>query len=94
MCTTVLTNEAAQVMANGDHLVGAMVGIVMLVLAPLSLFARRSHRKRKNVGLVKECPLAAKPDLPTGDDLHSIGFLPGCVDHLLMQLAKLCFFTL
>lgn len=65
MCIILLTNEAAQTMAPGDHHVGAVVGITVCVLAPLSLVAWQRHRKRKMLRLAKKCTLGAKSDLPT-----------------------------
>lgn len=58
LCITLLTNEAAQNMArwtfDGDHRLGAVVGLVLCVSVPLALFVRVHHVRRKLARLIDE----------------------------------------
>ncbi|CAN0417089.1 unnamed protein product, partial [Ectocarpus fasciculatus] len=66
MCITLLTNEAAQNMAawtfEGDHRVGAIVGLVLCTCVPLSLFVWKWCKSGKLLRSIRDCPLVAESD--------------------------------
>ncbi|CAN0023178.1 unnamed protein product [Ectocarpus fasciculatus] len=66
MCITLLTNEAAQNMAawtfEGDHRVGAIVGLVLCTCVPLSLFVWKCRKSGKLLRSIRDCPLVAESD--------------------------------
>ncbi|CBN78446.1 expressed unknown protein [Ectocarpus siliculosus] len=66
MCITLLTNEAAQNMAawtfEGDHRVGAIIGLVLCTCVPLSLFVWKCRKSGKLLRSIRECPLVAESD--------------------------------